>query len=54
MIAANPDIVAKFQAGKTSVIGALVGQVMRETQGRANPGVVKDLLARAAAANQSG
>jgi hypothetical protein len=27
---------------------------MRETQGRANPGVVKDLLARAAAANQSG
>jgi aspartyl-tRNA(Asn)/glutamyl-tRNA(Gln) amidotransferase subunit B len=54
VIAANPDIVAKFQAGKTSVIGALVGQVMRETQGRANPGVVKDLLARAAAANQSG
>jgi aspartyl-tRNA(Asn)/glutamyl-tRNA(Gln) amidotransferase subunit B len=49
IVAANPEIVAKYQAGKTSVIGALVGQVMRETQGRANPALVRDLLAKAAA-----
>jgi aspartyl-tRNA(Asn)/glutamyl-tRNA(Gln) amidotransferase subunit B len=47
VVAANPELVAKFRAGKRGVLGALVGQVMRETRGRANPGVVNQLLERA-------
>ncbi len=37
VIKENPDIIKKFQAGKTSVIGFLVGQVMQKTKGQANP-----------------
>jgi len=48
VVAANPDLVAKYAAGRTGVIGALVGQVMRETGGRANPSLVRELLERAA------
>ena len=33
--------------GKRGVLGAMVGQVMRETRGRANPKLVSDLLERA-------
>ncbi|HZD39045.1 MAG TPA: Asp-tRNA(Asn)/Glu-tRNA(Gln) amidotransferase GatCAB subunit B, partial [Actinomycetes bacterium] len=47
VVAANPDLVAKFRGGKSGVLGALVGQVMRETRGRANPKLVNDLLVRA-------
>ncbi len=43
-IAANPKAVADFHAGKESAIKFLVGQVMRETKGRANAGVVSSLL----------
>ena len=43
---ANPDIVAKFRDGKETVLGALVGQVMRATKGRANPQAANDLLRR--------
>jgi aspartyl-tRNA(Asn)/glutamyl-tRNA(Gln) amidotransferase subunit B len=43
-IAANPKAVADFHAGKESAIKFLVGQVMRETRGRANAGVVSGLL----------
>jgi aspartyl-tRNA(Asn)/glutamyl-tRNA(Gln) amidotransferase subunit B len=45
--AANPDLVEKFRGGKSGVLGALVGQVMRETRGRANPKLVNELLVRA-------
>jgi len=31
----NPDVVAKYKAGKTAVLGYLVGQVMRESKGKA-------------------
>lgn len=41
VLAKNPEIVAKYKAGQVSVIGFLVGQVMKETQGRANPGLVQ-------------
>ncbi|MFX6465481.1 hypothetical protein ABTG07_19375 [Acinetobacter baumannii] len=34
----------KYRAGKTSVLGFLVGQMMRETQGRANPQRAQELL----------
>jgi aspartyl-tRNA(Asn)/glutamyl-tRNA(Gln) amidotransferase subunit B len=43
-IAANPKAVADYRAGKTTTIMFLVGQVMRETRGRANAGVVQGLL----------
>ncbi len=44
VLEAHPQVVANYRAGKTGVIGFLVGQVMRESQGRANPKVVNDLL----------
>ncbi len=44
IIAANPDKVADIQAGKDKLIGWFVGQVMKATQGKANPGVVNGLL----------
>lgn len=46
LIAENPDKVAAYHAGKTAIVGFFVGQVMRETQGRANPQVVQDLVTR--------
>jgi aspartyl-tRNA(Asn)/glutamyl-tRNA(Gln) amidotransferase subunit B len=44
VIAANPKPVADYKGGKVSAAGRLVGEVMKATRGRANPGVVKDLL----------
>ena len=41
------DLAEKFRGGKRGVLGAMVGQVMRETRGRANPKLVSDLLERA-------
>ncbi len=43
-IAANPAAVAEFKAGKQKAIGAIVGQVMKKTQGKANPKVVNEIL----------
>ena len=45
VIAAHPEQVATYRAGKEGVLGFLVGQVMRETQGKADPRVVSRLLA---------
>ncbi|MEA2641815.1 MAG: aspartyl-tRNA(Asn)/glutamyl-tRNA(Gln) amidotransferase subunit [Chloroflexota bacterium] len=45
-IAANPQAAADYKAGKTSAMGFLTGQVMKATRGKANPGVVNDLLKR--------
>lgn len=44
VIAANPQSVADYRAGKEKALGFLVGQMMRETKGRANPGMVNQLL----------
>lgn len=44
VIAANPNEVASFQEGKTTIIGWFVGQVMRASRGKANPQTVKRLL----------
>jgi aspartyl-tRNA(Asn)/glutamyl-tRNA(Gln) amidotransferase subunit B len=44
VLAANEAQVASFKAGKEGVLGYLVGQVMRETQGKANPTVVNERL----------
>ena len=44
VIAANPQSVADFKAGKEKAIGFLVGQIMRQTKGRANPELVNRIL----------
>jgi aspartyl-tRNA(Asn)/glutamyl-tRNA(Gln) amidotransferase subunit B len=44
VLEANEAQVASFKAGKEGVLGYLVGQVMRETQGKANPKVVNERL----------
>ena len=44
VLSANPDAVADYKAGKTQVIGFLVGQVMKATRGQADASVVQGLL----------
>ena len=44
VLAANPDQVETYRGGKEGVLGFLVGQVMKETQGKADPKVVNRLL----------
>jgi len=44
VISANPEQVETFRAGKEGVLGFLVGQVMKETQGKADPKTVNRLL----------
>ena len=44
VIAENQDAVQKILAGDDKAIGFLVGQIMKYTQGRANPGIVNKLL----------
>jgi aspartyl-tRNA(Asn)/glutamyl-tRNA(Gln) amidotransferase subunit B len=44
VLAANPKQVDQYKGGKTTVIGFLVGQVMKASRGQANPGVVNELL----------
>ncbi len=46
VVAANPDNVAQFKAGKDKAFNALVGQVMKASKGKANPAQVNDLLRR--------
>jgi aspartyl-tRNA(Asn)/glutamyl-tRNA(Gln) amidotransferase subunit B len=44
VLAANPKVVADYKGGKTNVAGFLVGQVMKASQGKANPALVQDLV----------
>jgi aspartyl-tRNA(Asn)/glutamyl-tRNA(Gln) amidotransferase subunit B len=44
VLAANPKVVADWKAGKTAAAKALVGQVMKATQGKANPTIVNKLI----------
>ncbi len=44
VIEANPGQVAEYKAGKDKLIGFFVGQVMKETGGKANPGQVNAIL----------
>jgi aspartyl-tRNA(Asn)/glutamyl-tRNA(Gln) amidotransferase subunit B len=41
---AHPDEAAAYRGGKTKLLGFFVGQVMRETKGKANPQVVNQVL----------
>jgi aspartyl-tRNA(Asn)/glutamyl-tRNA(Gln) amidotransferase subunit B len=44
ILAANPGQVEAFRGGKEGLLGFFVGQVMKETQGKADPRVVNELL----------
>jgi aspartyl-tRNA(Asn)/glutamyl-tRNA(Gln) amidotransferase subunit B len=44
VLAANPKSIDEYKAGKDKAFNALVGQVMKASQGRANPGEVNELL----------
>ncbi|MFD2672516.1 Asp-tRNA(Asn)/Glu-tRNA(Gln) amidotransferase subunit GatB [Marinicrinis sediminis] len=44
VIANNPQSVEDYRNGKDKAIGFLVGQVMKETKGKANPGMVNKLI----------
>jgi len=47
VMAANADKVADYRAGKDKLFGFFVGQVMKAMAGKANPGVVNELLRKA-------
>ena len=44
VIAANPKAVADYKGGKTNVVGWLMGQVMKASQGKANPGQATKMI----------
>jgi aspartyl-tRNA(Asn)/glutamyl-tRNA(Gln) amidotransferase subunit B len=44
VLAENPDNVAAYKGGKDKLFGSFVGQVMKKSQGKANPALVNDLL----------
>lgn len=45
VVSSNPQSVEDYKAGKQKAIGFLVGQVMKESKGKANPALVNKLLA---------
>ena len=47
VLAANPAQVEQYKAGSEKVLGFLMGQVMKATQGKANPKLVNDMLRKA-------
>ncbi len=53
VIAANPDNVAQFKAGKDKAFNALVGQAMKATKGKANPAQVNELLKKRLASSRA-
>jgi aspartyl-tRNA(Asn)/glutamyl-tRNA(Gln) amidotransferase subunit B len=47
VLAAHPERVAEYRAGKEKLFGFFVGQAMKATQGKANPQLVNALLSKA-------
>ena len=47
VIGQNPEVVAKVKSGKTQALNVLLGQVMKESRGRATPELVRELLQEA-------
>ena len=45
VIASAPDNVAAYKAGKNNLLGWFVGQVMKKSQGKANPAIVNKMIA---------
>jgi aspartyl-tRNA(Asn)/glutamyl-tRNA(Gln) amidotransferase subunit B len=46
VIAANPKQVEQYRAGKKTVAGFFVGQVMRVSKGQANPALLNELVVK--------
>jgi len=46
IVAANPEQVQQFKEGKTKVMGFFVGQLMKQTKGKANPQMANQLFAK--------
>lgn len=46
VIAANPEKVAAYNSGKDGLLGFFVGNVMRASQGKANPQMVSEMVVR--------
>lgn len=46
VLAQRPDVVEQIRGGKDSAIGFFIGQVMKKTQGKANPKIVGELIKR--------
>ena len=46
VIGANPDVARAYSEGDKKVVNFLMGQVMKKTQGKADPGQVREILAR--------
>ena len=44
VLAANPDQVAEYRAGKEKMLAFFVGQIMKQSKGKANPGQVNQIL----------
>jgi len=44
VLAESPGQVAAYKGGKEGLLGFFVGQVMKQTQGKADPKVVNELL----------
>ena len=44
VLAGNPDAVTSYREGEGKVVGFLVGQVMKTTQGKADPKLVNEIL----------
>ncbi|NCC23277.1 MAG: Asp-tRNA(Asn)/Glu-tRNA(Gln) amidotransferase GatCAB subunit B, partial [Alphaproteobacteria bacterium] len=51
IVAANPGQVEQYRAGKDKVFGFFVGQVMKESKGKANPQQVNEILMRVLASD---
>ncbi len=46
ILAANEKSVADYKNGKTNALGYLVGQCMKASKGKANPGIVKEIVTK--------
>lgn len=51
VIAASPVQVAQYKAGKTTLLGYFVGQVMKTSKGQANPALLNELMTKKLAAS---
>jgi glutaminyl-tRNA synthetase len=47
VLEANPEKVAAFKGGRVGLLGFFVGEVMKQTKGAANPGMVQDIVKKA-------
>ena len=46
VIANNPNVIEDYKKGKKNALAFLVGRVMKETKGKANPKIVNELLTK--------